>query len=299
MDSQTTTPTTTRCRNPPRRTNITNTTKTMKRAREATRYYAVRVGRTTGVFTTWEATSAAVGGYRGAQHKRFESNADAEAWLAGDAAPTATSEVGDHPPTSARLAKRPKPEAKAQAQAKAEEMPPSHHIDIYVDGNHFKGTRSMGYGICCTVAGRVYTFSDRVDGGGGVSREFAMTPTELASASNPTMELCAVSKALKFLARSSAERLPRSATIFSDFLGPKAWIEGTWRTRSSCIARIAEDARARLLMARSRGVIVSLEWVRGHSGHAENERADRLAKGGVEEGALSLEELLPPASAEG
>ncbi|WBW50084.1 ribonuclease H family protein [Peptoniphilus equinus] len=46
-------------------------------------YYAVRVGRTTGVLPTWEACKAAVHGYKGAEYKKFTSEAEAQAYVQG------------------------------------------------------------------------------------------------------------------------------------------------------------------------------------------------------------------------
>ena len=49
----------------------------------AKKYYAVKKGRTTGVFDSWEACKTAVDGYPGALYQSFSSRADAEAFLAG------------------------------------------------------------------------------------------------------------------------------------------------------------------------------------------------------------------------
>ena len=49
--------------------------------------YAVRKGKKTGLFETWEACRAAVEGYSGAEYKSFLSRAEAEAYLAGSVGP--------------------------------------------------------------------------------------------------------------------------------------------------------------------------------------------------------------------
>ena len=44
--------------------------------------YAVRKGKKTGVFTSWEECSASVSGFPGAEYKGFLTKEEAEAWLA-------------------------------------------------------------------------------------------------------------------------------------------------------------------------------------------------------------------------
>ena len=53
----------------------------------AKKYYAVKKGRSTGIFTTWEACKASVNGYSGAQYKSFSTPEEAERYLKGDQAP--------------------------------------------------------------------------------------------------------------------------------------------------------------------------------------------------------------------
>ncbi|MDE7418534.1 MAG: ribonuclease H family protein [Lachnospiraceae bacterium] len=49
--------------------------------------YAVKKGKKTGLFLTWEACKAAVDGYSGAEYKSFFSKEEAEVYLAGDKNP--------------------------------------------------------------------------------------------------------------------------------------------------------------------------------------------------------------------
>ena len=50
----------------------------------AKKYYAVRVGKTPGIYLTWDDCKSMVDGYPGAKYKSFGSLAEAEAFLAGD-----------------------------------------------------------------------------------------------------------------------------------------------------------------------------------------------------------------------
>lgn len=53
----------------------------------AKKYYAVKKGRSTGIFATWEECKASVNGYSGAQYKSFSTLEEAQRYLKGDQAP--------------------------------------------------------------------------------------------------------------------------------------------------------------------------------------------------------------------
>lgn len=58
------------------------------------KYYAIRKGKKTGIFTTWDICKQYVNGYSGAEYKSFADRADAENYLNGDTSiSTDTSEV--------------------------------------------------------------------------------------------------------------------------------------------------------------------------------------------------------------
>lgn len=50
--------------------------------KKGTKFYAVRKGARTGIFHTWDECQKQVTGYRGALFKSFQSQAEAEAWIA-------------------------------------------------------------------------------------------------------------------------------------------------------------------------------------------------------------------------
>jgi hypothetical protein len=57
-------------------------------------YYAVKVGRTPGVYTSWDACKAEVHGHTGAQFKGFATRQEADAYMAGSAAVPSTPQQG-------------------------------------------------------------------------------------------------------------------------------------------------------------------------------------------------------------
>ena len=99
---------------------------------------------------------------------------------------------------------------------------------------------------------------------------------------NNRMELLAVIRALNTLKRSVNVRVHTDSQYVQK--GISEWIHGWkargWKTASREPVKNADLWRA-LDEARERHQVKWL-WVRGHSGHAENERADELARRGVD-----------------
>lgn len=99
---------------------------------------------------------------------------------------------------------------------------------------------------------------------------------------NNQMELLAAITALETLAKSSAITIVTDSSYVKD--GITKWIFG-WKSRGWKTAAKKpvknEDLWKRLDAAQARHD-VTWEWVKGHAGHPENERADELARQGME-----------------
>lgn len=67
----------------------------------AGKYYAVRKGRTPGVYTTWEACKAMVDGYPGAQYKSFRTRGEAEEFAGTGAGKAAARQAASGPKAAA------------------------------------------------------------------------------------------------------------------------------------------------------------------------------------------------------
>ena len=116
---------------------------------------------------------------------------------------------------------------------------------------------------------------------GAVLRERALSGGE-ARTTNNRMELLAAINALEALER------PSTITIVTDSAyvknGVTGWIHGWkrngWKTSAKKPVKNVELWQ-RLDAAQARHD-VSWKWVKGHAGHAENERADALARAGMD-----------------
>ncbi|MEX5728401.1 ribonuclease HI [Rhodovulum iodosum] len=102
-----------------------------------------------------------------------------------------------------------------------------------------------------------------------------------AQTTNNRMELLAAINALESLSRPSAITVVTDSAYVKN--GVTGWIHGWkrngWKTSTKKPVKNAELWR-RLDAAQARHR-VSWEWVKGHAGHPENERADELAREGM------------------
>ena len=96
------------------------------------------------------------------------------------------------------------------------------------------------------------------------------------------MELLAAISALEALDRPSKIKIITDSSYVKN--GVTQWLENwknnKWKTASKKPVKNVELWR-RLDQARSRHEVI-WEWVKGHAGHPENERADELARKGME-----------------
>lgn len=122
-------------------------------------------------------------------------------------------------------------------------------------------------------------------GGWGAILRYKGAEKELCGGENPTtnnrMEMMAVIKALEALSR------PCQITIHTDsqyvMKGMTEWLRG-WKARGWKTADkkpVKNDDLWKILDTACGLHQVSWQWVKGHNGHPENERADQLARDGI------------------
>ncbi len=122
-------------------------------------------------------------------------------------------------------------------------------------------------------------------GGWGVLLRYGDTEKELCggegATTNNRMELLAAIEAIEALKHPSRVRLHTDSTYVKD--GITRWIGG-WKTNGWKTAARKPvknvDLWQRLDAAAARHEI-EWRWVKGHAGHPDNERADRLARKGL------------------
>ncbi|WP_225026274.1 ribonuclease HI [Xinfangfangia pollutisoli] len=116
--------------------------------------------------------------------------------------------------------------------------------------------------------------------GGAVIKERELKGGE-AQTTNNRMELMAAISALESLTRPSALTIVTDSAYVKN--GVTEWIHGWkrngWRTAARAPVKNAELWQR--LDAAQATHQVTWRWIKGHAGHAENERADALARAGM------------------
>ncbi len=138
-------------------------------------------------------------------------------------------------------------------------------VDVYTDGACSGNPGPGGWGAILTAGD-----NEREISGGE------------ADTTNNRMELMAAIMALETMKRPVEVHLHTDSTYVRD--GITKWIHGWkkngWRTAAKKPVKNA-DLWQRLEEAAARHT-VEWHWVKGHAGHPQNERADELARGGLE-----------------
>jgi ribonuclease HI len=137
-------------------------------------------------------------------------------------------------------------------------------VEIFCDGACSGNPGPGGYGAILRYGGRV----KELNGGAGET-------------TNNRMEMTAAIEALRQLKRPCRVLI----TTDSQYLvkGMTEWITGWQRKgwRNSKKEPVVNKDLWELLLALTEPHAVQWKWVRGHAGHAENERCDQLAREGI------------------
>ena len=226
------------------------------------KFYAVRVGRNPGVYTSWPEASQQVKGYSGAIYKSFSSRGEAQRFVSDVvSAPTSVSEVGV--------------ETEVGVEA------PRTELTIFTDGSCQDGVG--GYAA-------IFIFPDNqvreLYGHVPTSSEGYPDPVDVTCTNNRA-ELYAIAAAvshLEFLLEHI--QLPPEVTIYSDSKISvqtfTSWLPGWkragWKTstgkpvENQGLIKCIDTYLQRLPLK------VDFEHVYGHAGNDWNERADKLAE---------------------
>lgn len=142
-------------------------------------------------------------------------------------------------------------------------------VDIYTDGACSGNPGPGGWGAVLRYGGR----EKEIRGG------------EATATTNNRMELMAAIQALESLTRPVEVRVHTDSTYVRDGITKwlPNWKRNGWQTAAKQPVKNA-DLWQRLAAAAGRHQ-VRWHWVKGHAGHPENERADRLALRGLQEAA--------------
>lgn len=216
-------------------------------------YYAVRIGKIPGIYTSWEDCKAQVTGYKGAVFKGFEEKKDAEDFM--KARESAFYEDGADERTEASGLEE-KEGNRIKGIIEGENKFTS-EITAYVDGSFLKG-KVFGCGCVIIKNGEVIAKISE-----------AYEDEELATMRNVAGEI----KASEIAMRYALDNGYKSVSIYHDYQGIASWCLGEWKTNKT--GTIAYKEFYDSIKDRLRVYFVK---VKGHSGDTYNDMADNLAK---------------------
>jgi ribonuclease HI len=138
------------------------------------------------------------------------------------------------------------------------------HVEIFTDGACSGNPGPGGWGAVLRAGGH----------------EKEMSGGEKATTNN-RMEMMAVIRSLAALTKPSSVILHTDSRYVLDGATKwiKNWKKNGWKTADK--KPVKNDDLWRLLEAEAERHDIKWVWVRGHDGHAENERADALARGAI------------------
>lgn len=215
------------------------------------KYYGVKVGKTPGVYLTWEKCKSQVDGYSGAVYKSFPTLAEAEEFVGvhGAMAAPDSVELGFSECGAAEPEFRP-------GETAEPEFPPGEAV-AYVDGSYNAATGEYSCGLVFLYGGEEIHIAQK-----GESEE-------LASMRNVAGEILGAELAM----RKAVEMRIHSLSIYHDYQGIASWCLGEWKTNK-------EGTRAykEYFDSISQDLKIRFVKVKGHSGDKYNDIADELAK---------------------
>lgn len=211
-------------------------------------YYAVKKGKTPGIYLTWEECKAQIDGVSGAEYKGFATREEAERYIGGGQQLTLEFPASAEKPESAPTEGETPVEGPAPAEGEAA---------AYVDGSYNVETGEYSCGVVFLYRGEEIHLCKK-----GESEE-------LAAMRNVAGEILGAELAMAEAVRRGVGKL----TIYHDYQGIASWCLGEWKTNK-------EGTRAYKAYYDSLRDTVQINFkkVKGHSGDAYNDMADELAK---------------------
>ena len=157
------------------------------------KYYAVRAGRETGIFTSWDLCKEQVMGFPGAVYKSFAAREEALAWLAGEPAWTEN-------PSLCLL-----------------DGAEGSFLEIYVDGSFRADTGEYSYGMVVLQEGEALCFKEK------------FADPETAAMRNVAGEIRGAMAAMEYALIQGV----RTLYLYYDYAGICHWCSGEWKANKT------------------------------------------------------------------
>lgn len=233
----------------------------------AKKYYAVKKGKSTGIFYHWSECKAAVDGYSGAQYKGFMTLEEAQDYLkaAGQGFAEAAEAEGQKEKTVGNTNRCVTDESAASTEREdLLEVPPEGELLAYVDGSHKNDLEKYSFGCVFILPdGRIFT-----EYGNGNH------PLSLQQR-NVSGEMLGAMFAVKVAMLNGFQSLE----IRYDYQGIENWVTGEWRAKTELTQKYAAA-----MQEWGKKIQIHFTKVAAHTNVTYNELADRMAKKGLTQG---------------
>ena len=212
----------------------------------AGKFYAVRVGRTPGIYNSWDDCKAQIDGFSGATYKSFKTAAEAAEFMGW----------GESYKQSSFVVEKEQSDKKMEASCDNIENNDLENV-AYVDGSYNVATGEFSYGVVMFHNGEEITFNK------------SFSDPELASMRNVAGEIKGAEAAMEYAYKNGMKTL----TIYHDYEGISKWPLKQWAANK-------EGTKAYQEFYNNIKEYVDIKFVKvkGHSGDKYNDLADKLAK---------------------
>ncbi len=222
--------------------------------------YAVRKGRTPGLYTSWPHCRMSVSGFPGAEYRSFADPQEAIRYLEEGKVPAVWINVSQEQDDSGHQP------AFLAGNLPIEPIPGT--LIAYVDGSYEHTLKKYGFGcIFILPGGQVYTEKGSGDN------------PESAQLRNVTGEMLGAMFAVRWAMENGFERME----IRYDYEGIEKWVTGAWRAKTELTGKYA-----RAMQGWGTRVELHFAKVTAHANIFFNELADRLAKEAVAGDAVGI-----------
>lgn len=219
------------------------------------KYYAVRVGKTPGIYSTWDECQEQVKGFSGAEYKSFATMSEAEQFMLGEQSKETSPKVDNEGSEAV---------SRENFNAMVDERIFSLKEDeviAFVDGSYDVSEEKSAFGAI------LISFDGNKD---TLYKAFTKNLGEdFIALRNVAAELEGVKEAINWAVTYKKKKI----IIFYDYEGIEKWATGEWRAKKDLTKKYVA-----FIQEKKRSIGVEFVKVPAHSGVVLNEEVDALAK---------------------
>ncbi len=220
------------------------------------KYYGVKKGKVTGIFTDWDSCKAAVDGYPGAEYKGFITLEEAGDYLGLSREELSVFAGGEVTSGAAADAE--------MSDVGKKEVPGHGTVLAYVDGSYEDSIKKYAFGCVFILPDdRIYTSFGNGDNEQSLQHR------------NVTGEMLGAMHAVRCAIFNGYSEIE----LRYDYEGLEKWVTGAWRSKTELTGKYASYMRECM-----KSISLKFTKVPAHSNVKYNELADSLAKQGLVEG---------------